>query len=357
VMPVRLPATYALHRAQAQGRARRCPVNRVAVAILVCLSVLGPGSAGARPRPHWVLAIHGGAGSLPQDLSAEELAAITDTLRRALEAGGQVLASGGRSLDAVQSAVKVMENSGVLNTGRGAVLNHEGFAELDAALMDGSDRRAGAVAALRHVPNPIDLAREVMDHSRHVLLVGQGAEQFAQERGMTLVPDSYFVTERRRNELKRAIEAEKAASASAPLGPKGTVGAIALDTHGNLAAATSTGGLTNKHYGRVGDSPIVGAGTYAENGVCAVSATGVGEVFIRFTAAADVCARVKYRKQDIAAAAAEVIRELAAAGGSGGMIVMDATGKVATPHSTEAMLRGQVSWRQPATVVVGADRK
>lgn len=293
---------------------------------------------------------------MPKELPPSDLQAIRDTLRIALDAGGQILATGGDSLDAVQAAVRVMENSGVLNAGRGAVLNHEGFAELDAALMDGRDRKAGSVAALRHVANPIDLARRVMDHSKHVLLVGAGAERFAQEQGIPMMPDTYFITERRRKELQQALEADKNPSAQINWfwRPKGTVGAIALDTHGNLAAATSTGGLTNKHIGRVGDSPIIGAGTYAENGVCAVSATGVGEVFIRFTAAADVCARVKYGKESIDEAASAVIRELEAAGGEGGMIVLDATGKVVMPYSSEGMLRGQVSSARPAEVVVVA---
>jgi beta-aspartyl-peptidase (threonine type) len=316
-------------------------------------TVVGSSGAKAQAQPQWVLAIHAGAGNLPKDLSSEELGAIRATLYRALDAGSQILTSGGSSVDAVQSAVRVMENSCVLNAGCGAVLDHEGFVELDAAIMDGSNRKAGAVAALRHVANPVDLARQVMEHSKHVLLAGPGAEQFAQERGMTLMPESYFITERRRKELQRAIEAEKGAPQTAlPCGSKGTVGAIALDTLGNLAAATSTGGLTNKHFGRVGDSPIVGAGTYAENGVCAVSATGVGEVFIRFTAAADVCARMKYRKQSVEAAASEVIRELKAAGGEGGMIVLSPAGQVAMPYSSQTMLRGQVSSQQPADVVV-----
>ena len=332
-------------------------MNRLAAAIIGCLFILGFGSVNSWAETRWVLAIHGGAGSLPPDLPADELKAIGDALQRALAAGGQVLASGGSSLDAVQSAVRVMENSGVLNAGRGAVLNHEGFAELDAALMDGSNRKAGAVAALRHVANPIELARQVMDHGRHVLLVGPGAEEFAQERGMTLMPESYFVTERRRSELKRAVEADKGVAPNGSAGPKGTVGAIALDSHGNLAAATSTGGLTNKHSGRVGDSPIIGAGTYAQNGVCAVSATGVGEVFIRYTAAADVCARVRYRRERIDHAAAEVIRDLNTQGGAGGMIAMDATGRIAMPYSTESMLRGWVSWQQPAEVVVETSKR
>lgn len=328
---------------------------RLAVGLCLTLVVFAAGNSAAQEAPKWVLAIHGGAGRLPRDLPPTEIAALEDALRRALEAGSKVLASGGSSLDAVQHAVSVMESSGVLNAGRGAVLNHGGYAELDAALMDGSNRKAGAVAAVRHVANPIELARQVMDHSKHVLLVGDGAEQFARERGIKLVPGSTLVTERRRKELQRAIDAEKkprGLQAALPRYPQGTVGAVALDTQGNLAAATSTGGLTNKHVGRVGDSPIVGAGTYAENGVCAVSATGVGEVFIRYTAAADVCARVRYRNETVAIAADEVIRELKAAGGEGGMIALDATGQVAIPYSSETMLHGQVSSLQPVEVIV-----
>ena len=329
-------------------------MNRCGLLLLACGVALAATSAHAQSGSAWVLAIHGGAGGVPKDLPASEVAAIRDALHRALDAGGQVLASGGSSLDAVQSAVRVMENSGVLNAGRGAVLNHEGVAELDAALMDGASRKAGAVAALRHVANPIDLARQVMDRSRHVLLVGEGAEQFAREQGIAMMRESYFVTERRRRELQRALEAEKKPAAQSGLSwsPAGTVGAVALDTHGGLAAATSTGGLTNKHFGRVGDSPIIGAGTYAEDGVCAVSATGVGEVFIRYTAAAQVCARVKYAKESLETAAAGVIQELKAAGGDGGMIALDASGRIAMPFSSAAMLRGQVSSNHPAEVVV-----
>jgi beta-aspartyl-peptidase (threonine type) len=326
---------------------------RPALVAGVFVLVLGSG-VNVAAAPKWVLAIHGGAGTSPKDLPPAELAAIRETLHRALEAGSRILSSGGSSLDAVQSTVRVMENSGVLNCGRGAALNHAGFVELDAAIMDGATRRAGAVAALRHVANPIDLARQVMEHSRHVLLVGKGAEQFAQEQGVTLVPESYFITERRRRELQRAIEADKKSlpRSELPGSPVGTVGAIALDTHGSLAAATSTGGLTNKHVGRVGDSPIIGAGTYAENGVCAVSATGVGEVFIRYTAAADVCARIKYGRQSVDAAATEVIRELKEAGGEGGIIAMDPNGEVSMPYSSPAMLRGRTGSQQPAEVIV-----
>jgi beta-aspartyl-peptidase (threonine type) len=305
-------------------------------------------------KPEWVLAIHGGAGGVPKDLPPAEIQRIKDTLRKALDTGSRILASGGTSVAAVESAVRVMEDSGVLNAGRGAVLNHKGFAELDAAIMDGRDKKAGAVAALRHIANPIDLARLVMDRSPHVLMVAQGAEEFAQEQGVALQPQSYFITERRRNELEKEIESQKKplTKNSLPWHPVGTVGAVALDEKGNLAAATSTGGLTNKHFGRVGDSPIIGAGTYAENGVCAISATGAGEVFIRYAAAAETCARVRYRKDSIESASKAVILELKAAGGEGGMIAMDANGHVAMPYSSQTMLRGEVSSKSAARVVV-----
>jgi len=303
------------------------------------------GMAQAADPPHWALAIHGGAGGIPKDLPAAEIERIRAALKEALQAGADVLAAGGDSLDAVQRTVHVMESSGVLNCGRGAVLNHEGFAELDAALMSGRDHRSGSVAALRHVANPIDLARIVMDRTPHVLIVGLGAEQLAREQGLPVMPDSYFVTERRRRELERALEAAKHPEkrAALPWQPMGTVGAVALDVHGNLAAATSTGGLTNKHYGRVGDSPIIGAGTFAENGVCAVSATGAGEYFIRYTAASEVCARVKYQGKDIGTAAREVIAQIKQAGGEGGLIAIDGSGRIAMPYSSATMLRGASS--------------
>jgi L-asparaginase / beta-aspartyl-peptidase len=313
--------------------------------------LLSMSTESASDAPRWVLAIHGGASGLPHDLPDAELEAIRDTLGSALETGAQILASGGSSLDAVQSAVRLMENSGVLNAGRGAVLNHEGFAELDAAIIDGKDRRAGCVAALRHVANPIDLARLVMDRTACVMLVGEGAEQFAREQDIAMMPASYFITERRRRQLERVLQGDPASAESAAGSPLGTVGAVALDTHGNLAAATSTGGFTNKHVGRVGDSPIIGAGTYAENGVCAVSATGMGEIFMRFTAASEVCARVKYKEESLGTAASEVIQEFKAAGGEGGMIALDAAGNIAMPYSSALMLRGQVSSSEKAQVL------
>jgi beta-aspartyl-peptidase (threonine type) len=302
----------------------------------------------------WSLAIHGGAGGVPKDLPAAQVQQIKDTMHKALDAGSQILASGGTSIDAVEKAVRIMEDSGVLNAGRGAVLNHKGFAELDAAIMDGRNHQAGAVAAVRHIANPVALARLVMDRSAHVLMVGEGAEEFALEEGMALQPEAYFVTERRRHELEKEIASEHRplTQNNPPWHPVGTVGAVALDDKGNLAAATSTGGLTNKHFGRVGDSPLIGAGTYADNGVCAISATGAGEVFIRYTAAADTCARVRYRKESIDSAAKAVIALLKAAGGEGGMIAMDASGHVAMPYSSQTMLRGEVSSRSQAHIVV-----
>ena len=288
----------------------------------------------------WALAIHGGAGAKPRRLPPEELAAIREALRSALDAGIQILSAGGAALDAVQSAVRVMESSGVLNAGRGAVLNHEGFAELDAALMDGRGRRAGAVAAVRHIAHPIDLARAVLEQGRHVLLAGEGAKQFALERGFGLEPDEYFIAPR------------GAGPASIPWHPPGTVGAVALDARGDLAAATSTGGLTGKHAGRVGDSPIIGAGTFAENGVCAISGTGTGEYFMRFTAASEVAARVRLEHTSLEVAARAVIEIMKAAGGEGGLIAVDANGLIAMPFSSEAMLRASATAERSAEIII-----
>jgi L-asparaginase / beta-aspartyl-peptidase len=306
--------------------------------------------------PAWAIAVHGGAGTLPRDLPLAELQHIRDALEAALNAGTFVLGSGGRSLDAVQSAVRVMESCGVLNAGRGAVLNHEGLAELDAALMDGKQRRVGAVGAVRHIANPIDLARAIMDHSAHVMLVGAGAEQFARERGFELQPDSYFLTERRKKELERALKAERRSeaglAAAGATDPQGTVGAVALDMRGDLAAATSTGGISNKQTGRIGDSPVIGAGTLAENGVCAVSATGNGEWLLRLTAASDVWARVKYQGKGIESAAQEVIDQLEAAGGEGGLIAIDSSGTVAMAFCSPTLLRGYASSERTPEVIV-----
>lgn len=290
------------------------------------------------------IAIHGGAGALaPADLTPERERAYRQGLERALRAGFDVLSAGGASLDAVVEAVKALEDDPLFNAGRGAVLNAAGVAELDASLMDGRDLRAGAVAGLRHVRSPIELARRVMEHSPHVMLAGPGAEEFALEQGMTPVPNSHFITERRQRELQKHLAGLAAAGEESLMG---TVGAVALDQHGNLAAATSTGGTTGKRYGRVGDSPIIGAGTYAANDCCAVSATGHGEYFIRAAVAHEIASLMRYRGLDVAAAADEVVmRQLVRLGGEGGVIAIGRDGTIALPFNSAGMLRGAMDSR------------
>jgi beta-aspartyl-peptidase (threonine type) len=286
------------------------------------------------------IAIHGGAGAVPRHiLSAERERQYRDGLAAALDLGYATLQKGGSSLDAVTAAVRTLEDNPLFNSGRGAALTRDGTAELDAAIMEGRQQRAGAVAAIRHVKNPVELARRIMEKSRHVLLVGAGAEEFAMEEGITLVPNAYFRTEERLAQL----ENERNGRPVSDLVPssQGTVGAVALDGAGDLAAATSTGGMTNKRQGRVGDSPIIGAGTYAKNGVCAVSATGHGEFFIRTVAAHHICAAVEYRGLDLREAVHELLhKKLSELGGSGGVIAIDRSGRIVTEFSTEGMFRG-----------------
>ncbi len=286
----------------------------------------------AQTRP--VLVIHGGAGAMPRaDMTAERERAYRAGLEAALDAGYAILERGGTSLDAVVTVVRILEDDPQFNAGRGAVLNHLGLAELDASLMDGRTLAAGAVAGVAHVKNPILLARLVMEKSPHVMLMGAGAEEFALENGVQLVPNAYFHTEHRRLQLEREKKKQKQAT--------GTVGAVALDRDGNLAAATSTGGMENKRFGRVGDSPIIGAGTYADNAACAVSGTGHGEFFIRAAVAHDVCARAAYGGVSLTDAAREVIhRKLRAMGGTGGVIALDPRGAVVMEFNTEGMFRG-----------------
>lgn len=296
----------------------------------------------AAPRP--VLVIHGGAGVISRDLTPERRRLVEADLRAALDAGYGVLKAGGSSLDAVSRAVVVLEDSPWFNAGRGAVFNHDGRNELDAAIMDGSTRRAGSVAGVHRVKNPVLLARAVMERSPHVMLVGDGAEAFAQTVGVTLVDPSYFRTEERWQQLQQALQAEAAKQEAAlpPAFRHGTVGAVALDAQGRLAAATSTGGMTNKRWGRIGDAPVIGAGTYAD-ARCAVSATGWGEFYIRTVAARSICARVAWKKESVAAAAqAVVMDDVPALGGDGGVIALDAHGNFAMPFNTEGMFRGWI---------------
>ena len=287
------------------------------------------------------IAIHGGAGAVPRArLSPEREQRYRAGLEAALEGGYAVLDRGGASLDAVTAAVRILEDDPAFNAGRGAALTREGAAELDAAIMDGRNQRAGAVASVRHVKNPVELARRVMEKSRHVLLVGAGAEEFALEEGLTLVPNLYFRTAERREQLEFEQRGERVSDLVPPSG-SGTVGAVARDRHGDLAAATSTGGMTNKRPGRVGDSPIIGAGTYAKNGVCAVSATGHGEYFIRAVAAHHVCAAVEYRGLSLEQAVQELLHGiLGRLGGDGGLIAVGREGLPVMQFSTEGMFRG-----------------
>ena len=292
-----------------------------------------------------VLVIHGGAGVEKSGLSADEQAAARAAMAQALRAGHAVLAQGGSAVDAVAATITVLEDAPQFNAGRGAVFTHDGRNELDAAIMDGATGQAGAIAGVHRVRNPIQLARAVMEHSPHVMMAGDGAEAFAKEQGITLVDPSYFRTDKRWQQLQRALKEEAAKQAHADLETArhfGTVGALALDAQGRLAAGTSTGGMTNKRYGRVGDSPVIGAGTYASTR-CAVSGTGWGEYYLRAVAAHDICARMKYAGQSLSEAAEAVIdQEIPAAGGNGGAIALDDRGNMAFPFNTEGMYRGWI---------------
>jgi beta-aspartyl-peptidase (threonine type) len=307
------------------------------------LFALAATAAADGDEPMISIAIHGGAGVIGRaSLTEENERAYRADLERALDAGYAVLERGGASLDAVVAAVKILEDSPLFNAGKGAVFNHAGANELDASIMDGATERAGAVAGLRHVRNPIELARLVMERSPHVMLAGEGAEEFALEQGLELVPGSYFYTERRWKQLEDAQKEERTAGLpQEDINFFSTVGAVARDRDGNLAAATSTGGMTNKRWGRIGDSPIIGAGTYADNDSCAVSATGSGEYFIRAVVAHEICARVRLTGVSAADAARDVIHgKLKEIGGDGGVIVVDREGRLSLEFNTEGMFRG-----------------
>ena len=276
------------------------------------------------------IAIHGGAGTITRkNMTPEKENAYRSKLKETLNVGYSILNKGGTSLDAVEATIKIMENSELFNAGKGAVFTNAGTNELDASIMDGRNLKAGAVARVKTVKNPISAARKVMEETWHVMLSGDGADKFAKEQGLDIVDPNYFYTQRRWDSLKK-IQVEK----------HGTVGCVALDKHGNLAAGTSTGGLTNKRWGRVGDSPIIGAGTYANNQTCAVSGTGQGEYFIRGNVAYDVSAIMKYKGKSVGEAAQNVIRKLSDMGGNGGIITMDSKGNISMPFNTAGMYRG-----------------
>jgi len=293
------------------------------------------------------IAIHGGAGTISRDAMTDEReAAIRGQLKRAVEAGHAVLSEGGSSLDAVAIAIRLLEDAPEFNAGRGAVLTEEGRVEMDASIMDGATLAAGAVASVTGIRHPIDAARHVMDDSPHVMLIGNGAEAFARQFDLEFMPEDWFITDFRREQLERIqsrIQSEETAQTERRLPWYSTVGAVAVDQNGNLAAATSTGGMSNKRWGRVGDSPIIGAGTYANNRSCAVSATGHGEYFIRHVVAYDICARMAYTARPLAQTADAVVNQvLKSAGGDGGVIAIDRFGRIAMPFNTPGMYRAAI---------------
>lgn len=292
------------------------------------------------PAPRWTLLVHGGAGILARDtVSAQTDAAARAGLDAALAAGEAVLASGGSALDAVEAAVQVLEDDPTFNSGRGAVFTFDGAIELDAAIMDGATRTAGAVAGVTRTRHPVSLARAVMDHSPHVLLAGKGADIFAVEQGVEQVDPDWFVTPERRAQLE-AMKANPDGWFDVDM-KYGTVGAVAVDAAGHVAAATSTGGVTGKRWGRIGDSPLIGAGTHADDRACAVSATGAGEFFIRIGVAHEISARIRFAGEDLQTAADHVLAETRALGGTGGVIVAGPDGDVAWSFTTPGMYRGR----------------
>ena len=334
-----------------------------------CSAPQPPSSASAmNEQPRWGLVIHTGAGAFTLASLGDRREPMRAAMTQALSAGHRVLSEGGSSLDAVQASIVVLEDSPLFNAGKGAVFTHEGTNELDASIMEGASHRAGAVAGVKRIKNPILLARLIMEKSSHVMLTGDGAEAFAAEQGgVEFVDPKYFYTDRAWDALQRALDEERqttrtgasarpAMERDAPGAYFGTVGAVALDRRGNLAAGTSTGGMTNKRYGRVGDSPIVGAGTYASNESCGVSSTGHGEFFIRYTVARDICARVEYKGMSVQAAADEVVQQvLKKAGGEGGVIGLDRAGNVAMSFNSTGMSRGYVGADGEPVIMFTAD--
>lgn len=290
--------------------------------------------------PHYVLVIHGGAGVMDQkSMTREQEKEYIQVLNRVLAVGDSVLSHGGTSIDAVEKAIVIMEDSPLFNAGKGAVFTHDGMVELDASVMDGKTLKAGAIAAVRDIKNPIRVARAVMEKSEHVLLNGAGASQFAKEQGFQPVDNSYFYTEKRRKQLDELLKNERKAGMN---DKHGTVGCVALDKYGNIAAGTSTGGMTNKRWGRIGDSPIIGAGTYASNQTGGFSGTGHGEYYIRLAFTRDISAMMEYKNLSVQEACRAEIDKLTQLGGTGGVIGLDRTGNIAMEFNTSGMFRGYI---------------
>ena len=308
----------------------------------ITLMAENAGAANVARPPTWTLAIHGGAGVIERgSLTPEREAAYRASMQVAMDAGAAVLKRGGSSLEAVEATIRVLEDDPLFNAGRGAVFTADGRNELDASIMDGAARKAGAIAGVTRTRNPISLARAVLEKSGHVMLAREGADQFSVEQGLEQVDPSYFRTEQRWQQLLDWRRDN--AKLLDPAHSRGTVGAVALDSRGHLAAGTSTGGMTGKRWGRIGDSPVIGAGTYAADGACAVSATGSGEFFIRTSAARQVCDRITWQKATLQAAADATIADIGSIGGDGGLIAMDARGRIAFAMNSSGMYRGWVT--------------
>jgi beta-aspartyl-peptidase (threonine type) len=321
------------------------------LAALKAAAVTPVAESSAATAHKWTLAIHGGAGVIDRgDLTPAKEAAYRSSLAAALEAGRTVLAGGGASLDAVEAAIRVLEDDPLFNAGRGSVFTADGRNELDASLMDGATRKAGAVAGVTRTRNPISLARAVMQKSPHVMLAREGADQFSVEQGLPQVSPEYFRTEQRWQQLLdwRRDNAQMLD----PTHSRGTVGAVAIDVNGHVAAGTSTGGMTGKRWGRIGDSPVIGAGTYAVDGNCAVSATGSGEYFIRASAARQLCDRIAWHGESVQAAAAATIANIGDIGGDGGVIAIDGAGNIAFAMNTSGMYRGWVTRAAAAATAI-----
>ena len=338
---------------------------------LVVFGLLALTATPALARPKWAIAIHGGAGVIERkDMSPEVEAAYRAAMARAVATGTAVLEKGGTAMDAVEAVIREFEDDPLFNAGRGAVFTAEGRNELDASIMDGATLKAGAVAGVTRTRHPISLARAVMEKSRHVMMVGAGADAFSVFAGLEQVDPSWFFTERRWAQLVKALTEQGLPIPPRPAGAPaphaftpipddrkfGTVGVVALDTAGNIAAGTSTGGTTAKRWGRVGDSPVIGAGTYASNQSCAVSGTGTGEYFIRLTVAREICALVQYRGMTLQAAADEVIQtRLTALGGDGGIIALAPDGQIAWSYNTSGMYRARAAQGQAPVISIYKD--
>ena len=324
---------------------------------LLLAGLLAMNAQAASAAANWALVIHGGAGVMERSaMTPAREAEYRAGLEAALKAGAAVLASGGSALDAVEAAVRLLEDDPHFNAGRGAVFTAEGTNSLDAAIMEGARRRAGAVAGLTRSKNPVSVARRVMEASPYVMLSGAGADEFSVSHGLDQVDPGYFRTEERWQQLLDMRARGKGAALFDANLKYGTVGAVARDSEGHVAAATSTGGLTGKRWGRIGDSPIIGAGTYADDRACAVSATGSGEYFIRETVAAEICAQVRMQGKTIQAAADQVVQvELKTMGGDGGVIVVGPDGAMAWSFNTPGMYRGRISSDSPAVVAIFKD--